>query len=682
MKNKKRRRILTGILGVAVGTATVFSCPVLGEAAGEKRLGLEQAQNLSVAADKEYRRIYHRITMKEIRYESALKAAQLKKKSNNTYQWSPLLKFELPKQATMSEEFQWQYQPIQLQSEINSLKHKLTDCQYETEKETAFLYLQAYVCQEKTELLQEQLKLIEKEIKRTQAKAVSGTGTQSEAEDVKLLAEEINSQLALQMRTLQTTLETLSEQINLDITQGYVLQNSIGEFTVSREDLDKIIEYTLENDQTYYETKLAESAAYLSLTTLEGLLQKEYASEMETLQIYINQAKNGEEVNEEALKTAFTTFLETIDAPWKGEQEVLSVEVTKEWFQGTSGSFYLEDEPYALCNAILEYEEALRQKETQEKELTRQIKNGYEALITARNQYETSKKAMEILEQEIIRVEELYRLGKASYQEVSAQQEQLRQSKMKCLDDLEDYGKELEETNCLTCGAVEKMTYHREDMILPIDELVETTYLEGATYSIDYRVEDRVFVFAIQIPEKFSVDITDYELYVNGTKIGEKTAKTNYIKHLSLDFAQVERAEVYLYQGEQLYTVCEINPYITRDVLKIAGGYQIKKDTVTTEDTREKVATFTSKTDKEKKLTTVSIKPTEEAIEYYTLSLGDSYLYSEEPIPIEKDYQYISLLVKELRNVTINFYNEEKELLYQGEFDTLHRCIYKKAQEQ
>ena len=51
------------------------------------------------------------------------------------------------------------------------------------------------------------------------------------------------------------------------------------------------------------------------------------------------------------------------------------------------------------------------------------------------------------------------------------------------------------------------------------------------------------------------MEITDYELYVNETKIGEKTGKADHIKHLSLDFAQVEKAEVYLYKGEELYSV-------------------------------------------------------------------------------------------------------------------------------
>lgn len=678
MKNQKRRRIITGILGVAVCTAAVFSCPVQSKAAGEKRLGIEQAQSLAVSSSMDYRRIYNRITLKEIRYESALKAAQLKEKSNHTYQWSPLLNFELPKQASMAEEYQWQYQPIQLQNEINSLKHQLISCQSEAEKETAFLYLQAYVCQEKTELLQEQLKIQQDNLKRSEAKAVSGTGEKSDGAEQCI--EEINNNLAFVMRTLQTTLEKISEQINLDITEGYLLQNPLGELKVSREDLDKIIEYTLENDQSYYETKLEESAAYLSLTTLESLIQSKYKSDMEDLQIYINQAKNGEEINEEALKTTFDIFLKAIDAPWEGEREVLSVEVTKEWFQGTSGSFYLEEDPYALCTAILEYREARNEKEIKEKELTRQVKDGYEALITARNNYETSKKAEESLQQEVCRTEELYRLGKATYDEVSQKQEEYRQSKMDMLDMLEAYGKQLEEYNCLTCKALEKL--NSGEITADTDELTEPQYLEGAYYSIDYRVEDRIFVFGIQIPENFSVEITDYELYVNGTKIGEKTKKEDHIKHLSLDISQVEKAEVYLYKGEELCSVCEINPYTIRGALEIAGGYRIKGDTVKVTNKKEKVASYTCKTDKDKKLTTLSIQPSGNEIVYYALTIGDSYLGSEEPILIDKDYQYISILVKELENVTINFYDEQKELLYQGEFNTLHHCIYRRPENQ
>ena len=137
MKKGKMGNILAAILSVAIITVTVFSYPIQGQALGEKKLTLSQARSLASAADKSYQRIYNLITLKEIRYVSALKAAQLKQKSNSTYNWSPLLSFQLPQQATLEEEYQWQYQPIQLQSEINSLKHQLTACLYETEKETA-----------------------------------------------------------------------------------------------------------------------------------------------------------------------------------------------------------------------------------------------------------------------------------------------------------------------------------------------------------------------------------------------------------------------------------------------------------------------------------------------------------------------------------------------------------------
>lgn len=681
MKNRKVRNLLAGLLNAAIIIAAVFSCPIQGQAAGEKQLTLSQTQNLAVAADKNYQRIYNRITMKEIRYSSALKAAQIKQKSDSTYSWSPLLNFELTKQATLTEEYQWKYQPIQLESEINSLKHQLADCRYETEKQTALLYLQAYICQEKITLLEEQLTTSEEDLKRNQAKTAVGTGTQEQVENTEESMESINNSLALQMRTLQTTLEKISEQINLDVTEGYVLQNPISKDSVQREDLERVIAYTLENDQSYYEAKLAESAAYLSLTTVEGLMQSKYGSHMEKLQIYVNQAKNGEEINQEAFKEDFDTFLKNIDIPWEGEQEILSVKVSKEWFQGTEGSFYLEDDPYALYTAVLEYEESLKAKEAVEKELTEKVQDGYEALVTAKNTYETAKKTEEKLVRESTREETLRRLGESSAQEQQENQAEYDRYKMESLDALEAYGKQREEYNRLTCDALDKL--NTGELTTEIDELVEAETIESAYYSIDYRAEDRIFLFSVQIPENFSVELTNYELYVNGTKIGEKTEIGKQIKHLSLDFARAEKVEVYLYQGEELHSVCEINPYTNKGELEITGGYQLKSD-AEQKDTqkKEKLAFFSYKTDKDKKLTTLTISPKKQDIAYYALTVNDSFLYSEEPISVQEDYQYISVLTNEFDNITVNFYNEQKELIYQGEFDILHNCIYQKAENQ
>lgn len=684
MKNRKMGNILAAILSVVMITVTAFSYPIQGQALGEKKLTLPQAQSLAAAADKNYKRIYNRITLKEIRYVSAMKAAQIKQKSNSTYNWSPLLNFQLPQQATLEEEYQWQYQPIQLQSEINSLKHQLTDCLYETEKETALLYLQAYVCQEKIVLLEEQLDTLQENLKRNRANTVVGTGTQSQVESTEQSIENVNNSLALQMRTLQTALESMSEQINLDVTEGYVLQSPISEVSVQREDLEKTIEHTLENDQSYYEAKLAESAAYMSLITMEGLMQSKYGSDMESLQIYINQAKNGEELDEGAFKASFDEFLENIDSAWEGEQEILSVKVSKEWFQGTEGSFYLEDDPYALYTAALEYKEALCAKEEAKEALTGQVKEAFEALITVRNTYETAKKAEESLEQDIIREEQLSRLGKSTeVQETDTKQEEYSRCKMECLDALEAYGKQLEEYNRLTCGGLEDLTENSGVLGAGIDDLVEGELLEGAYYSIDYRIEDRIFFFGIQIPENFSVGITAYELYVNGVKIGEKTEAADQIKHLALDFAQIEQAQVYLYQGEELYSVCEIDPYTGRGTLEITGGYQLKSD-AEGEDfkNRETLASFSYKTDKDKKLTTLHISPRKQDIAYYALTVDGRFLYSEEPVSVKEDYQYISALSNDLNKINVYFYDKQKELLYQGEFNTLHNCIYQKAEEQ
>lgn len=681
MKDRKVRNILVAILNTAIIMAVVFSYPISGKAAGKKHLTLEQVQKLSIAADKDYQKIYHRITMKEIRYSSALKAAQIKQKSNNSYTWSPLFRFELNEQATLTEEYQWNYQPIQLNSEINSLKHELTDCRYETQKNIALLYLQAYVCQEKIALFEEQLSDAQVELKRSQAKTAVGNGTQEEVESTKQSMESVNNSLALQMRTLQTVLEKISKQINLDVTEGYELENPGLEEKVQREDLESITEYTLENDQSYYEAKLAESAAYLSLTTVESLMQNKFGSSMDKLQVYINLAKSGNEVNAEAFQEDYDSFLEEIDTPWEGEQEILSVKVSKEWFQGTEGSFYLKDDPYALYTAVLEYEEALTAKEEAEEELKEKVRDGYEALVTAKNTYETAKKAEEATVQENVREKTLQRLGENSSEQQKEKQLPYDECKLESLDALEAYGRVREEYNRLTCNALDKL--NAGELTTNTDDLVETETIEGAYYSIDYRAADRIFVFSVQIPENFSVQLTDYELYVNGVKIGEKTQVGKQLKHLSLDFAQSTKVEVYLYQGEELYSVCEINPYTNRGELEITGGYRLKGDEKA-EDTGkgQTLAAFSYKTDKKKKITTLTINPKKQEIAYYALTIGDHFLYSEEPIEVKENYEYIYVLSKEFDKITVNFYNKQKELIYRGKFDTVHNCIYQEAENQ
>lgn len=684
MNNRKKGRMLAGVLSIVIITVTIFYCAIPTQAAVKKKLTLTQAQSLAAAENKSYQTIYNKIIMKKIRYESAVEAAGQKQSDKSTYRFSPLLEFQLPTQPTLAEEYEWQYKPIQLQSELNFLKHQLAVCEYEAKKQVSIAYIQAYVCQEKQALLEAELTKQQQELKRNQAQAASGSSTYKEVEKSQQIIETTNEDLAQQMRLLQAQLSKISEQMGLDVTQGYELEYPLSDMELSRDNLEKVIEHTLDQDESCYEAKLKESAAYLSLITVESLMQNKYGSKMDALQIHINQAKNGQEMNEAAFKADFDAFLQETDKAWEGEEEVLFVKVNKEWFQGeTEGSRYFADDPYALYNAALEYRGALSEKKAVQAEVTQKVKDAYEALVTAKNAYEEAEKTKEALEEEVIRNQELCRLGKLTYDEVYVKQQEYFEYSLQFLDSLSAYGQCLQEYDCQTYGGLKLFMGKKNNSVADIDRIVASQQMEGAYYTIDYRVEDRMFFFSVHIPENFSVGITAYELYVNGVKIGEKTEISKQLKHLSLDFAAVEKAEVYLYEGEELYSVCEINPYTSKAALEIQGDYQIKSNERNQRHAK-KLAAFSCHTDKEKKLTTLTISQVSgEDIAYYALAASkDSFLYSQEPISIENDYQYISLLANDLEDITIYFYNKDKELLYQGEFDVLERCIYQKTENQ
>lgn len=684
MNNRKKGSIFAGILSIVIITVTIFSYAIPAQAAVKKKLTLTQAQSLAAAENKNYQTIYNKITMKTIRYESAVEAAGLKQSDKSTYRFSPLLEFQLPTQPTLAEEYEWQYKPIQLQSELNFLKHQLAVCEYKVKEQVSIAYIQAYVCQEKQALLEAELTKQQQELKRNQAQAACGSSNYKEVQKSQQIIETINNDLAQQMRLWQAELSKISEQTGLDVTKGYELEYPLSDIELSRDNLEKVIEHILEQEESCYEAKLAESAAYLSLTTVESLMQSKYGAKMDALQIHINQAKTGQEVNETAFKADFDAFLKEIDKSWEGEEEVLFVKVNKEWFQGeTEGSRYLEDDPYALYNAALEYRDALSGKEALQAELTQKVKDDYEALVTAKNAYEEAEKTKEALEEEVVRNQELCRLGKLTYEEAYLKQQEYFEYSLQLMDSLSAYGQCLQEYDCQTYGGLKLFMGKKNNSAVDMDSIVASQQMEGAYYTIDYRVEDRMFLFSVQIPENFSVGITAYELYVNGVKIGEKTEISQQLKHLSLDFAAVEKAEVYLYEGEELYSICEINPYTSKAALEIQGDYQLKSNEGSQKNAK-KLAVFSCHTDKEKKLTTLTLSPVSgEDIAYYALAASkDSFLYSQEPISIENDYQYISLLANELEDIIIYFYNKDKELLYQGEFDVLERCIYQKTENQ
>ena len=158
--------IFTLLLGYSGKTNIIVS------EAAEKTLSIGQAKVLALNNSTACMLTQSKISLKEVSYKQAVKALQLKRKNKTTFRWSPALDFKFPEALNMSEESEFIYKPMQLQSEITELKHKLLDLKFEVYEEVSNLFVSVFSYQEIIAFQEEQLVSLEKSLKKNQARFV------------------------------------------------------------------------------------------------------------------------------------------------------------------------------------------------------------------------------------------------------------------------------------------------------------------------------------------------------------------------------------------------------------------------------------------------------------------------------------------------------------------------------
>lgn len=559
------------IFCVSLCLGILFFQPPTVVSAAEITLTLEQARALALSGSSEYGKIKKKLNLQQVKYADAVKSIWMKQKDMMTFRWSPLLSFHFPEWPDLADSYDWQYKPVQIQSEITALMHELNDTKYEVVEDTSILFTDAYVIQEKLSFIEERLENLEETIKKTEWKLKLGEALPADLDTLNKSREKITGELSLLKHNADIAWDKLAKRTGLDAPavnglSGYHLENPLISAKADRNILSDLTDYTLKNDQAYYEAQLHSKLGKLSLELNERLMKKQYGRKMDEIQIFLNQAKQGQELNEDAFKTAYDRFLETVDKPWNGSLHILFLKIPKEWFKGSlDGVRYIEDEPYALYTAALEYTDLLTEEENIRGELTGQVTESFEAMASAGNAYRNLKKSADEEETLLEKNQLLNQIGRLTLEELRAEQESYEELQIQVMDALAEYSRFLYSFDRLTCGG---FTRYLNGESLDVHaasggESYLEEELQEASYYIRCIIEEQMFELGISIPEGFSPEITDFELWVNGVQIGERTPASEPIRHLTLALDGIDTALIRLYSNEELIRDCEIETMVS-----------------------------------------------------------------------------------------------------------------------
>lgn len=677
-----KRSFLKRTMAVFVLSAVVCTTfqPVQHVYAADRTISLEQSRKLALAGSDSYRKIKNKIVLKEVSYRQAVKSIQLKIKNKTTFRWSPLLSFTFPEKLNFEDESEMVYKPAQLQTEIKQLQHDLEDEVYAVYESTEQAFLKSYTYQEKVAFEEEQLEELEKNLEKNRGRLILGLATKSDVETMEKNVEAAKEKLAQDLKSYETEKEKLGEIIHLDISTGYTLTNPYVTSEVPRTQLEELISHTLDNDQSYYEAKMATQLSLLQLDENYSLLKEQYGSDVGLISPYIQQVKNGQKIDSNAFKTSYDAFLKEIDEPWTGSWKILFIKIPKEWIKGQiDGVRYIEDEPYALYENALEYQDVLAEQETLKKDLETQVKDSFEAVVTARNSYLKLEEQCEESEARLKKEQILNSMGKMSFEEYTDSQSQYEEQQIEKLETLEMYSSLLYSLDRLTCGAVSE--YFKttgsslEGTAGGNSYLVEEEEAAGAKYYIQSVVEDNMFEFGIYIPSDFETDLSHYELWVDDYVVGSRNEIGKTFRHLTLSLTGKERVFVRLYDGEEFVDDCEIDPSAYQGELNIKE-YVVKK----AEDTEQRViGSFEIVSEETTGLIDISLKiDGAEGIYYYSIQNeeGNSLVSEDKKTAITDNFTYVNLISGDLDSLKISCYGKEQEEKYTAYFDSQKYEIY------
>ncbi|MDE6640506.1 MAG: TolC family protein [Acetatifactor sp.] len=638
--------------------------------AAERVLTLDMVKKTALANSSEYEKLESQLQVKEVSLKQAIKSIRLKKKNMSTFRWTPLLSFKFPEKPDLSEAYEFQFKPIEIQAEIDTIKHKMTDQVLAVYENVSNLYVDIVVLQDTISFNEDRLSSMETTLEKNRLRLKLGQATQSDVDAMEKAIKVLNDKIAADKRRLEAAKKKLSTAVGMDVTTGYRFENPFVDFSIQRSQLNDLIQYTLDRDENYYEASMDATTSLISLRTNYNLMAGQYGGKMGYISEYVNQAIAGQKINGKAFKSKYEEFLVAIDAPWQGKKRILFIRIPREWFKGQiSGIRYVEDEPYALYEAALEYQDALLEKNNTKQDLTQQVEDSFNNLISMRNSYMSLTEQVEDAKKQLEADKVLNRLGELTYDEYKASLDEYEDMQNEMFEALALYSQALYSFDRLTCGGITALlegTGADLNAGSGGNSYVEDEYAQGAYYYIESIIQEQEFRVGVGIPDDFEVSVTHFELWCDGTRIGNRTEIDKTIRHLALAVDSVSEVKLRLYDGDTFVDDCVIDPDVYSGPLQIVKGYT----TVSSE--KLEIGTYTSQTGSVTEMVTITLKPDEsEGIAYYLVKNQEGkYLATSTLIPINTAFRYLPLVQDSMEQLTIEFYGEDSRLKYTGYFET------------
>lgn len=713
LKNKGLKRTIAALLCAVMCIIEVSFFPIGGDCVyASTRLKLSTAKSLAVANSEKIESLDLQIEAKKAARSSAVRSLRERQRSMSTFRWSPLLNFKFPTTPNEAEAFEFQFKPIQLDFNITTLEHKMTDQKLSEYESVTNCYIDIITSNAEISFLKERIKNLRLSVAKNKARVATGAATQEQVNQQQKTLDGLENDLTSEQKTLLRAKEKMSKLVGFKVTSGYTFDEEFIATNMDANTVETLAAYAIDNDQTVFEARQEMDLNDMALEINYGLMNSKYGGNMKMISNYIEQIQSGSSINKRAFKKDYDAFLAKIDEPWTGSWKILFFSFPKEWLKGDlDGVRYIEDDPYVLYSAALDYQSAVKEYNNACEDLRSTVSDNYDSMMDARDAYRVAKKDFAETKVILLEAEAKNAIGSLSLEEYNTILEEYEASRSAVKEALSTYSKSLYSLDRTTCGAAS--AYFAQESLSATtgasvsggnaaakgggkggiassgesdvdDELnkMNAVIEKGATYSIRSIVSKEEFILYIDVPENFEYNITDFELWADNRQIGERTSVNDSIRHLKIAVEEVDNVFIRLYNGSEFIDDCAIDPTASYGPLNITVGYDSEDISL-----RPIIGTFTVEEDSNIDMIRLRYTFDQAAVheeyntaydvEYYNMAAEKSlYLFTNDLVSKDTAFTYMSFIRNDLGKLTLRLFASDGTYIGGAKLDPSTKNLY------
>lgn len=643
------------------------------------RLKLSTAKSLAVANSEKIESLDIQIDAKKAARTSAVRSLRERERSMGTFRWSPLLNFKFPTTPNEAEAFEFQFKPTQLDYNIKTLEHKMDDQKLSEYEKVSNIYIDIISSTAEISFLEERIHTLSETVQKNRARVTLGMATQDQVEQQQKKLEGMKNDLAAEKKKLLRSKEKMGKLVGFNVTSGYSFDEEFISTDIDEQTVESLAAYAIDHDQTVFEASQQMKLDNLALEINYNLMNNHYGGNMKMISNYIEQIQQGSSVNKRAFKKDYDAFLQKIDEPWNGSWHILFFSFPKEWLKGDlDGVRYIQDDPYVLYSAALDYQASVKEYENACDDLRSMVYDSYDAMMDARTAYKDAKESLAEQRAIVIEAEAKNAIGTLSFEEYNTILEEYESARSALNDTLATYSQSLYSFDKTTCGGASK--YYAQETLSTTagsaglgtpdkgdateNELDRMTAVveKEATYSIRSIVSKEEFILYIDIPEGFQYNVTHYELWADNRRIGEKTAKDDSIRHLKIAVQEVDNVFIRLFDGDEPIDDCAIDPTASYGPLNVTIGYD-------SDEVADAPVIGTYSVEDDTNIDMIRIRFTFDAnaihreyntsldVGYYNMAAERSlYLFTNDLVKADDAFTYMSFIRNDLGKLTLRMF--------------------------